>query len=412
MAKIIVVGGGPSGIISAISAAKQNHSVTLIEQNESLGKKLKLTGGGRCNITNNRYIEDFFDKIVNNGKFLYSSFYSFSNYDLLEYLKSIGVEYKIEEENDSKVYTKNDKASDLIRALEADLKSKNVSIIYSTKVEDLIIEDSIIKGVFVNSFNSFDNQKSEKLYADKVILSTGGKSYSHTGSDGNMHQILKNHGHGITKTLPALCPLRTKEVYFKNLQGISMKDVEISTKLKNKKIKKTGDMIFTHFGISGPVVLIINSYINKVLEEENVEIFIDFARKTKKEEIVHLIRNNPNKNISTNLRTILPDSFVKELLRILNLSDVKGNSLTKDDENSIVEYIKNMKLTITSSLGFKAAMVTCGGVSIKEVDASTLESKKIKNLFITGELLDLDAETGGYNLQIAFSTGYLAGLSV
>ena len=384
MAKVIVVGGGPSGIMAAISAAKQNHSVTLIERNEFLGKKLKLTGGGRCNITNNRYIEDFFDKVVNNNKFLYSSFYSFSNYDLLDYLSSIGVEYKIEEENDSKVYTKNDKALDLIKSLEDDLKDKNVNIIYNTKV----------------------------LYADKVILSTGGKSYAHTGSDGSMYQVLEKHGHTITKTLPALCPLKTAETWVKNLQGISMRNVKISTKLKKKKISKCGDMIFTHFGISGPVVLIIDSYINKVLAGEHVEIFIDFMQDTSKEEIVSLIRNNPNKNISTNLKTILPDGFVKELLNILNLSDVKGNSLTKEDENSIVEYIKNMKLTITSSLGFKGAMVTCGGVSTKEVDASTLESKKIENLFITGELLDLDAETGGYNLQIAFSTGYLAGLSL
>ena len=385
MAKVIVVGGGPSGIMAAISAAKQNHSVTLIERNEFLGKKLKLTAGGRCNITNNRYIEDFFDKVVNNNKFLYSSFYSFSNYDLLDYLSSIGVEYKIEEENDSKVYTKNDKALDLINSLENDLRDKNVNIIYNTKVTDLIVEDEKIKGVVVTSE---ENEKSEVLYADKVILSTGGK------------------------TLPALCPLKTAETWVKNLQGISMRNVKISTKLKKKKISKCGDMIFTHFGISGPVVLIIDSYINKVLAGEHVEIFIDFMQDTSKEEIVSLIRNNPNKNISTNLKTILPDGFVKELLNILNLSDVKGNSLTKEDENTIIENIKNMKLTITSSLGFKGAMVTCGGVSTKDVDASTLESKKINNLFITGELLDLDAETGGYNLQIAFSTGYLAGLSL
>ncbi|MBU5336186.1 NAD(P)/FAD-dependent oxidoreductase [Intestinibacter bartlettii] len=412
MAKVIVVGGGPSGIMAAISAAQNNHQITLIERNEFLGKKLKLTGGGRCNITNNRYIEDFFDKVVNNNKFLYSSFYSFTNEDLLNYLSSIDVEYKIEEENDLKVYTKNDKALDLIKSLEEDLKNKNVEIIYNKKVTDLIIEEDQVKGVVINDDIATQINQGENLYADKVILSTGGKSYAHTGSDGSMYQVLENHGHTITKTLPALCPLKTAETWVKNLQGISMKNVKISTKLKKKKISKCGDMIFTHFGISGPVVLIIDSYINKVLAGEHVEIFIDFMQDTSKEEIISLIRNNPNKNISTNLKTILPDGFVRELLNILNLSDVKGNSLTKEDENSIVEYIKNMKLTITSSLGFKGAMVTCGGVSTKEVDASTLESKKIKNLFITGELLDLDAETGGYNLQIAFSTGYLAGLSL
>lgn len=413
MAKVIVVGGGPSGIMAAISAANNYNEVILIERNEALGKKLRLTGGGRCNITNNRYIEDFFDKVVNNSKFLYSSFYSFTNEDLLNYLKSIDVEYKIEEEHDLKVYTKNDKALDLINGLKSDLKSKNVKIIYNEKVTDLIVEDNIIKGVIVQSDTGEDiNTISENLYADKVILSTGGKSYTHTGSDGNMYQILQKYGHNITNTYPALCPLKIKEDWVKKLQGISMKNVNISTKIKKKKISKFGDMIFTHFGISGPVVLIMDSYINKLLASEHVEIFIDFLPDTQRGEIVDLIRSNPNKNIATNLKTILPEGFVKELLSILNLSDAKGNSLTKENENLIIENIKNMKLTVTSSMGFKAAMVTSGGVSTKEIDASTLESKIIKNLFVTGELLDLDAETGGYNLQIAFSTGYLAGLSL
>lgn len=404
MAKAIVVGGGPSGIMAAISAANNNHQVILIERNEALGKKLRLTGGGRCNITNNRYIEDFFDKIVNNSKFLYSSFYSFTNEDLLSYLDSINVEYKIEEQHDSKIYTKNDKALDLIRGFEEDLSRKKVKVLYNKRVTDLIIEDNTVKGVVLND--------SENIYADRVILSTGGKSYAHTGSDGNMYEILQKYGHTITKTLPALCPLKTKEDWVKNLQGISMSGVNISTKIKKKKISKTGDMIFTHFGISGPVVLIIDSYINKQLAGEHVEVFIDFLPNISKDEIVSLIRNNPNKNIANSLKTILPENFIKELLNILNLSEIKGNSLTKENENAVVENIKNMKLTITSSMGFKAAMVTSGGVSTKEVDASTLESKKINGLFITGELLDLDAETGGYNLQIAFSTGYLTGLSL
>ena len=404
MAKVIVVGGGPSGIMAAISAANNNHQVTLIEQNDSLGKKLRLTGGGRCNITNNRYIEDFFDKVVNNNKFLYSSFYSFTNEVLLAYLDSINVEYKIEEEHDSKIYTKNDKALDLIRGFEEDLSRKKVKVLYNKRVTDLIIKDDTVKGVIIDD--------GENLYADNVILSTGGKSYTHTGSDGYMYEVLQKYGHTITKTLPALCPLKTKEAWVKNHQGISMSGVNIFTKIKKKKISKTGDMIFTHFGISGPVVLIIDSYINKQLAGEHVEIFIDFLPNTSKDEIVNLIRSNPNKNIANNLKTILPENFIKELLNILNLSDIKGNSLTKENENLIIENIKNMKLTITSSMGFKAAMVTSGGVSTKEVDASTLESKKINNLFITGELLDLDAETGGYKLQIAFSTGYLAGLSL
>lgn len=404
MAKIIVVGSGPSGIMASISAASNNHQVTLIEKNDIIGKKLRLTGGGRCNITNNRYIEDFFEKVINNNKFLYSSFYSFTNEDLLNYLDKINIKYKIETENDMKVYIKSDRSEELIEGFEKDLSKKNVNILYNKKVTDLIIENDVIKGVVLNN--------SEKIYADKVILSTGGKSYAHTGSDGNMYEILKKHGHMITPTYPALCPIKIKESWVKSLQGISMSKVSISTKIKKKKISKTGDMIFTHFGISGPVVLIIDSYINKTLAQEHVDLFIDFLPNISREDIVSLMRSNPNKNIANNLKSILPENFIKELLNILDLKDIKGNILTKENENIIVENIKNMKLTATSPLGFKTAMVTSGGVKIKEVNASTLESKIIKNLFITGELLDLDAETGGYNLQIAFSTGYLAGLSL
>lgn len=404
MAKIIVVGSGPSGIMASISAASNNHQVTLIEKNDIIGKKLRLTGGGRCNITNNRYIEDFFEKVINNNKFLYSSFYSFTNEDLLNYLDKINIKYKIETENDMKVYIKSDSSEELIEGFEKDLSKKNVNILYNKKVTDLIIENDVIKGVVLNN--------SEKIYADKVILSTGGKSYAHTGSDGNMYEILKKHGHMITPTYPALCPIKIKESWVKSLQGISMSKVSISTKIKKKKISKTGDMIFTHFGISGPVVLIIDSYINKTLAQEHVDLFIDFLPNISREDIVSLMRSNPNKNIANNLKSILPENFIKELLNILDLKDIKGNILTKENENIIVENIKNMKITATSPLGFKTAMVTSGGVKIKEVNASTLESKIIKNLFITGELLDLDAETGGYNLQIAFSTGYLAGLSL
>lgn len=404
MAKIIVVGSGPSGIMASISAASNNHQVTLIEKNDIIGKKLRLTGGGRCNITNNRYIEDFFEKVINNNKFLYSSFYSFTNEDLLNYLDKINIKYKIETENDMKVYIKSDRSEELIEGFEKDLSKKNVNILYNKKVTDLIIENDVIKGVVLNN--------SEKIYADKVVLSTGGKSYAHTGSDGNMYEILKKYGHMITPTYPALCPIKIKESWVKSLQGISMSKVSISTKIKKKKISKTGDMIFTHFGISGPVVLIIDSYINKTLAQEHVDLFIDFLPNISREDIVSLMRSNPNKNIANNLKSILPENFIKELLNILDLKDIKANILTKENENIIVENIKNMKLTATSPLGFKTAMVTSGGVKIKEVNASTLESKIIKNLFITGELLDLDAETGGYNLQIAFSTGYLAGLSL
>lgn len=398
MAKVIVVGGGPAGIMAAISASKQNE-VILIEKNNEIGKKLKLTGGGRCNITNNRNIEDFFDKVVNNKKFLYSSFYTFSNYDLLEYFKENNLEYKVE--YDEKVYTKSDKADDVINVLLSNLSKNNVEIMYNTTVCDLVIENSEAKGVITN--------KGEKISCDKLIITTGGKSYPATGSDGSMFEILKKYGHEIKTLYPALIPLVTQESFVKNLQGVAMKDVCISTKIKKKKIETQGDMIFTHFGISGPAVLKFSSYINKALDNNPIEITIDFLQKTSSDELSRIIRENPNKNILTNLKSILPQNFLKEILTLLNLSDKKPNELKKEDELKIIEYIKSMKLTVSEMLTIKAAMVTSGGVSVKEINSSNLESKIIKNLFFAGEVIDVDAETGGYNLQIAFSTGYLAG---
>lgn len=398
MAKVIVVGGGPAGIMAAISASKQNE-VILIEKNNEIGKKLKLTGGGRCNITNNRNIEDFFDKVVNNKKFLYSSFYTFSNYDLLEYFKENNLEYKVE--YDEKVYTKSDKADDVINVLLSNLSKNNVEIMYNTTVRDLFIEDGEAKGVLTD--------KGEKISCDKLIVTTGGKSYPATGSDGSMFEILKKYGHEIKPLYPALIPLVTQESFVKNLQGVSMKDVCISTKIKKKKIETQGDMIFTHFGISGPAVLKFSSYINKALDNNPIEITIDFLQKTSSDELSKIIRENPNKNILTNLKSILPQNFLKEILTLLNLSDKKPNELKKEDELKIIEYIKCMKLTVSEMLTIKAAMVTSGGVSVKEINSSNLESKIIKNLFFAGEVIDVDAETGGYNLQIAFSTGYLAG---
>lgn len=398
MSKVIVVGGGPAGVMAALSASK-NNEVILIERNSEIGKKLRLTGGGRCNITNNRNIDDFFDKVINNKKFLYSSFYTFSNYDLLEYFSKNNLEYKVE--YDEKVYTKSDKAEEVIEILKNDLLNNNVKIYYNTKVEDLIVEDNEVKGVITDT--------NQHLLADKVIIATGGKSHPATGSDGSMYEIIEKYGHTIKPLYPALIPLVTKDSFVKNLQGVSMREVVISTKLKKKKIETTGDMIFTHFGISGPAVLKFSSYINKALENDDIEINIDFLPQVSKDEISKTIRSNPNKNILTNLKTILPQNFVKEVLEILNLSEAKPNELKKEDELKIVDAIKEMKLTVKEPLTIKAAMVTSGGVHVKEINASNMESKVIKNLFFAGEVMDVDAETGGYNLQIAFSTGYLAG---
>ena len=399
MARVIIVGGGPAGIMAALSAAK-NNEVILIEKNKEIGMKLRLTGGGRCNITNNRDIEEFFDKIVNNNKFLYSALYTFSNYSLLEYLSSKGLEYKVE--LDEKVYTKSDKADEVIDLLKNDLINNDVNIKYNTTITDLIIEDNVIKGV-ITSYG-------EKILGDKIIITTGGKSFPNTGSDGTMYSVLEKYGHTITPIYAALIPLVIKEEFVKKLQGVSMKDVVVSAKIKKKKIEKRGDMLFTHFGISGPAVLKLSSYVNKALTEGEVEITLDFLKDKSKEEISKIMRSNTNKTVFNNLKGVLPQNFLKVVFEILGLSEIKASDLKKEDEYKVIEYMKEMKLTARETLTIKAAQVTSGGVKVKEINASTMESKLIKNLYFAGEVIDVDAETGGYNLQIAFSTGYLAGM--
>lgn len=400
MAKVIVVGGGPAGIMAALTSSKTNE-VILVERNNEIGKKLRLTGGGRCNITNNRSIDEFFDKVVTNKKFLYSAFYTFSNDSLLEYLKENNFEYKIEYDNDNKVYTKSDKADDIIRLFIDNLEKSNVKVMYNTKVEDFIVEDNEIRGIVTANGN--------KIYGDKVIISTGGKSVPATGSDGSMYDILSKYGHKIDPLYPALVPLVIKEGFVKNLQGVSMKNVVLGAKVKKKKYEIIGDMIFTHFGISGPGVLKLSSYINRALENEEVEVTLDFLQDKSRDEISKLIKENTNKTVLNNLKGLLPVNFLKEIVGLLNLTETKPSELKKEDEIKLVNYIKEMKLTAIETLSIKAAMVTSGGVAVKEINASTMESKLIKNLYFAGEVINVDAETGGYNLQIAFSTGYLAG---
>lgn len=398
MEKVIVVGGGPAGIMAALKASEKNE-VILIERNNEIGKKLKLTGGGRCNITNNRDIDEMLQKVVTNKKFLYSAFYSFTNRDLLDYFSSKNLEYKVE--YDQKVYTGSDKADDVIKTLLDDLKNKGVKILYNSKVSDLIVEEGKIKGVVINNI--------EVINGDKVIIATGGKSHPQTGSDGSMYDILEKYGHKIQPQYAALIPLVIKEDFVSKLQGISMKEVVMRARVKKKKFEQIGDMIFTHFGISGPGVLKLSSYINKALENDDITLTLDFLSDKSRDEIGSIIRSNPQKTVINNMKGLLPQNFLKQIISLCDLEEVKSAELKKKDENKLISMIKEMTITARETLTIKAAMVTSGGVSVKDINSSTLQSKIVKGLYLCGEVIDVDAETGGYNLQIAFSTGNLAG---
>lgn len=401
MSKVIVIGAGPAGMMSAIAAAR-NNEVILIEKNKELGKKLKITGGGRCNITNKRDIEDFLEKIIKNPKFLYSSLYTFTNIDLLDFFIKRGIKFKIEE--DFKVYPEKDKSDVIIKVLNDELNKVGVKVIYEKTLTDIIVEDEEVKGIILN-----DNHT---IKADKVIIATGGHSYSKTGSDGKVHSLLKKYGENITKIYPALVPLVFSEGWIKNLQGISLKNIKVSAKyFENKKISIEGDILFAHFGLTGPVILNLSSYINKYLQDGNIELNFDFVPNISKDEVRKIIRNNNNKSIYNNLKEILPVNFTKQLLEYLSINK-KPNNLTKEEENKIVDSIKELKLNCKGTKSINEAIVTSGGISVKSINSSNMESKSIKNLHYAGEIIDIEGLTGGYNLQIAFSTGYLAGISV
>lgn len=400
MKKVVIIGAGAAGMMAASVAADRGLDVTLVEKNNRVGRKILITGKGRCNITSDCEIEELIENVPTNGKFLYSAFYTFSNLSLLDYFSERGLEYKVE--YDQKVFTQSDKADEVIEIFERDLAKNNIQIKYHRKVVDLIVEDATIKGVILDN--------SEQILADKVIVTTGGKSHPQTGSDGLMYEVLKKYGHKINEPHAALIPLVIKEEFVKNLKGIAMKEAVVRTKIGKKKYSQKGDMLFTHFGVSGPAILKISSYVNKaILKGEEVELTLDFLDGMSKDEISKTIRENPNKNIVNNMKGLLAQNFIKEILGILNLSDIKANELKKEDENKIISYLKEMKITARDMLSIMAAQVTSGGVCVKEINASNMESKLIKGLYFAGEVMDVDAETGGYNLQIAFSTGFLAG---
>lgn len=407
MSKVLVIGGGAAGMMAAYAAGMCGHEVTLLEQNEKLGKKIYITGKGRCNFTNASPLEEIMQAVVSNPKFLYSAFYTFSNDAVMDFFENQGMPYKIERGN--RAFPVSDHASDVIRALERAMKEQDVRIRLHTQVRELLIEDDKATGVLLTD--------GDKIMADSLILATGGLSYPTTGSTGDGHTMAKNSGHKIVTPRPALVPLTTKEEYILRMQGLSLKNVSLKIKDEKRVIYDAfGEMLFTHFGVSGPLVLSASSVLSRHFPRE-YQAYIDLkpalSEEVLNERLLREFSERPNQHIKAVFQQLLPAKMIPVMIELSQISmDKPVNAITKEEHRRLVGLFKAFPFTITGTRGFKEAIITQGGVSVKDIDPATMESKRIKDLYLVGELLDLDALTGGYNLQIAWSTGYLAGISI
>ena len=422
--KIIIIGGGAAGMFAAIAASKnENNEILILEKNEKLGKKLFITGKGRCNVTNACDKETFFKNIVSNSKFLYSSFNNFNNYDLMSLIEENGCKLKIERGN--RVFPVSDKSSDIIKALKKAITKKNIKIIYNAEVT------KIIKNDVTNDLNNLfrvSTKKNERFNCDKVVVATGGLSYSSTGSTGDGYKFARQFNINTTKTMPSLVPFNIREVdECLDLQGLTLKNVSIKVldRDNDKKVlyKDFGEMLFTHFGVSGPIILSASAYIKDVkdsilsIDLKPALTFEELDKRLQRE-----IEVNNKKKIKSLLLKLLPSSFVNVFLKRLddainkdnknlnvNIEDLNCNEINKEIRYAIINLLKDFRFVVLSKRGFDEAVVTKGGIDVKEVDPKTMESKSIKGLYFVGEVLDIDALTGGFNITIAATTGFTAG---
>lgn len=429
MSNVLVVGGGAAGMMAAIAAAEKGHKVTLLEKNEKLGKKLFITGKGRCNVTNAADMDVLFDNVCTNAKFLYSAFYQYDNRAVMALLEKAGCPLKVE--RGDRVFPVSDHSSDVIAAFQRELKKRGVEVLLNTQVKQLIWEE--ISTDFEENIENEKGRKNaptlqltgvelangKKVSADACILCTGGISYPSTGSTGDGHRFAEKCGHKMVECKPALVPLETEEKWCGELMGLSLRNVELRMCNGKKELYHGfGEMLFTHFGVSGPLVLSASSFYGKSKKDKGeVKLYIDLKPALDLEQLdKRLLRDfeeNKNKQFKNALNGLFPTKLIPVMIELSGINpDKKINEITKEERRSFAVLIKNLPLTVTGTRSFAEAIITQGGVSVKDVNPSTMESKKVKGLYFAGELLDLDAMTGGFNLQIAWSTGYLAGNSI
>ena len=413
MSHVIVVGGGAAGMFAAIAAAKNGHQVTLYEKNEKLGKKIFITGKGRCNITNAADMEELFDAVVTNSKFLYSSFYGSTNQNVIDFFEDAGVPVKIERGN--RVFPISDHSSDVIRALEREMKKVGVKVCLNTEVKSVEAE----KG----KFNKVVLKDTTTQTADACIVATGGLSYRSTGSTGDGFRFAENVGHKVTQCFPSLVPMETKEPWICELQGLSLRNVEAKILDGKKELYKDfGEMLFTHFGVSGPLIISASSYVGKKFMDKNgqkkeLTLEIDLKPALTEEQLDQRVlrdfEENHNRQFKNAITKLFPTKLIPVMLELGGIDpEKKVNSIEKEERKQFVHLIKHFRMTLTGLRDYPEAIITKGGVNVKEIDPGTMESKLVKGLYFAGEVLDLDALTGGFNLQIAWSTGYAAGNAI
>ena len=413
MSHVIVVGGGAAGMFAAIAAAKNGHQVTLYEKNEKLGKKIFITGKGRCNITNAADMEELFDAVVTNSKFLYSSFYGYTNQNVIDFFEDAGVPVKIERGN--RVFPISDHSSDVIRALEREMKKVGVKVCLNTEVKSVEAEK--------DKFNKVVLKDTTTQTADACIVATGGLSYRSTGSTGDGFRFAENVGHKVTQCFPSLVPMETKEPWICELQGLSLRNVEAKILDGKKELYKDfGEMLFTHFGVSGPLIISASSYVGKKFmykngQKKELTLEIDLKPALTEEQLDQRVlrdfEENHNRQFKNAITKLFPTKLIPVMLELGGIDpEKKVNSIEKEERKQFVHLIKHFRMTLTGLRDYPEAIITKGGVNVKEIDPGTMESKLVKGLYFAGEVLDLDALTGGFNLQIAWSTGYAAGNAI
>lgn len=394
---------------AAIAAAGSGHEVHIYEKNEKLGKKVYITGKGRCNVTNACDMEELMKNVVTNPRFLYSSFYGFTNQDIMDLLERNGCPLKVERGN--RVFPVSDKSSDVISALSRQIRDLGVEVHLHEEVKELMVEDGVCGGIILS-------RNRTKVKADSVIVATGGLSYQATGSTGDGYRLAESCGHTVTDLYPALVPFNAKDDVVKELQGLSLRNIEaVIYDGKKELYREFGEMLFTHFGVSGPVVLSASSYVTKLIRKRPLTLSIDLKPALSREQLdARILRDFEefsNKQFKNALGHLFPSKLIPVMIERSGISpEKKVNEITRQERARLAEVTKNFTLTLTGLRDYKEAIITQGGVAVKEINPSTMESKKVKGLYFAGEVLDLDAVTGGFNLQIAWSTGWAAGTAI